>query len=193
MSWPTYDNQPARRTQALRRGRVSLPGARYFITLSAVRPTAALTMPRLAAEIQRLSTDTIIDDAGRLLCSTIMPDHVHLLLELGGRLTVGQLIGKLKALSRPALAAEGAAWQRDFFEHRLRPDDPANAYARYVFLNPYRAALLDRRSVWPWWVLGTGVEFDFTAMLDCGQYPPTEWLGEDLSVSGLCAERLGPD
>ncbi len=137
--------------------------------------------------------DVITDSAGRLLCSTIMPDHVHLLLQLGERLTVGQVVGKVKALSRAALSEHRASWQRDFFEHRLRPEDPTESYARYVFLNPYRGGLLDRRRVWPMWGVGRGVEFDFFAMLEDGRYPPTEWLDEDISVSGLSVDCVGAD
>ena len=184
---------PFRRTDALRVGRVSLPGARYFLTLCGVRPTSSLTQAGAAEAIHASTNAVLKDNVGRLLCSTIMPDHIHLLMELGNGLTIGQIVGKLKALSRAALASCETAWQRDFIEHRLRPDAPANAYARYIFMNPYRVSLLNRRAVWPWWRLGANVAFDFMALLEEGTYPPAEWLAEDPLAGIPRPEFIGGD
>jgi putative transposase len=120
-----------------------------------------------------------------------MPDHLHALFVLKDHLSVGQVVGKLKACSRPALLESRAKWQRDFFEHRLRPDDEANDFARYVFLNPYRAGLLARRAEWSYWLRKEDVDFDFLSMLDEGRFPPSEWLTLGTEQLGLQADRIG--
>ena len=167
----------------------------------------------------------------RWLCFTIMPDHVHLLFELGERLTVSQIVGKFKALSQrvgntsvaasgaptmpqpagrsnvgaalaqtaangavnggrsPASGAPTLRWQRNFFEHRLRPGEPANNYARYIFMNPYRAGLIGPRDVWPHWRCAPAAQFDFLPMLDEGRFPPPAWFAtesdEELLPAGV--------
>lgn len=184
---------PKRQTDALHRGRVSLPGARYFITLCAHRPTRELTRPALAKILLAEMNEVFCGADGRLLCATIMPDHIHALFELGGRLDVGQLVGKFKARTKACMTAYCVTWQRDFFEHRLRPEEPGSEYARYIFMNPYRAGLIERRAVWPWWRAGKVVDFDFMAHLDEGLYPPAEWIEEPLSASGLRQADMGPD
>jgi REP element-mobilizing transposase RayT len=48
----------------------------------------------------------------RLLCATIMPDHVHLLIALGDRLSLSQTIGKFKALTSRILCLGVSAGRR---------------------------------------------------------------------------------
>ena len=71
-------------------------------------------------------------------CATVMPDHVHWLFQLGGRLSLGRIVAQWKAATRKVLAANDLAWQRDFFERHLRENEGLEAYGLYVFLNPYR-------------------------------------------------------
>ena len=205
---------PDRKTRNLYKGRLSLPCARYFVTCRAVDVSVGLHLPVMAAGI--VSALDALQRGGdiRRLCSTIMPDHIHLLFELGERLTVSQIVGKFKTLSQrvenveaapaqTAVAASGAPtmgqpagrlnggaalaqtaaqgavacrWQRNFFEHRLRPGEPANNYARYIFMNPYRAGLIGPRAVWPHWRFESTAQFDFLQMLDKGRFPPPVWF-----------------
>ena len=169
----SIDPWPVRRTEDLRRGRTSSPSARYFVTCCAIRPCRTLTEPPLAAVIldflQSLSTAGDI----ALLAATVMPDHLHVLLTLGGRLRLSRVIGKFKTQTRPAMLAHDAAWQANFFEHRLRPDEDAEPYARYVFMNPYRAGLLPRTEPWPWW--RAEADFEFLRLLPEG-HPPAAWM-----------------
>ena len=181
---------PQRNTDALVRGRVSLTGARYFITICAVRPVNMLRPSGAADAVLATLRSVICGEVGHVSCCTVMPDHVHVLLELGARLQLGQVVGKIKTRSRPILDRGGARWQRNFFEHRLRPDESVDAYARYIYLNPYRANLLNRRDVWPWWHRGDAV-FDFVDMMEEGRYPPPAWLDEPVESLGLAPENLG--
>ena len=119
-----------------------------------------------------------------LLAATIMPDHVHLLFELGARLSIGRVCAKFKALGRH-LGRDPWHWQQDQFEHRLRPSDDLERFGFYVFMNPYRAGLLPLDRVWPWWQCPTPERFDFLQRLRPTGAPQPEWLG-------LC-EQLATD
>ncbi|MCE9613335.1 MAG: transposase [Lentisphaerae bacterium] len=144
-------------------------------------------MSGIRSVLERLHADGDM----RLLCATTMPDHLHIVFELTERLAVGPVIGKLKAITKPALADVGASWQRGFFDHRLRPDERSDAYARYVFLNPYRQDLIKRDTTWAAWMMGTGVDFDFVHLLDAGGLPPVEWIAAGFEELGIRAEDVG--
>ncbi len=86
--------RPVRKTPNLAKGRLSFPCARYFVTCRAAETGAALHLPPVADGVLS-ALDALQQDGDlRRLCSTIMPDHVHLLFELGERLTVSQVMGK---------------------------------------------------------------------------------------------------
>ena len=166
---------PVRKTEHLHRNRVSLPGCRYFLTFCALRPVDVLTRPDLGRLLLAHIRELFSGQDATLLCATLMPDHAHVLFRLGDRLTLGQMAAKFKGKTFDALKEFDAVWQRDFYDHRLRSEDMSGDFARYIFLNPYRRALIDRRTVWPWWLKGAE-GFDFESMLEDGRFPPAEWL-----------------
>ena len=178
---------PVRKTQNLRKGRQSITGARYFLTCCLRRPARDLVLPDVSRMVRK-SFETIEKDGNwSILAATLMPDHLHILFTLGQPLSIGRVIAKFKMLSKAA----GIEWQNDFYEHRLRPDDAASAFARYIFMNPYRAGLVSRNEVWPHWIMsGDDAIFDFIPLLEEGRYPPTEWLDQD---EGLDIEVMGKD
>ena len=87
---------------------------------------------------------------GRGLAASIMPDHIHLLLELGAPLTISQVVGKLK--SAIVRTHSEIKWQENFFEHQVRPDDLIENYALYIFMNPYCAGFCVFEKTWPGWI-----------------------------------------
>ena len=176
----------------LLKGRVSIPQARYFITLCEIHRLPHLTHIDTATRLTKIMTTVFSGEDATLVCSTIMPDHLHAIFTLGNRLTLDQLMAKFKTLARKAMP-KGLAWQRNFFEHRLRPQEPANGYALYIFLNPYRARRIERLAVWPYWTKGPNADFDFLHQLEAGQFPPKEWLEADLPSLGLSGESIGHD
>ena len=161
----------------LTKGRVSVPHARYFITVCLQRPVTGLTEPAVGPVLDKMIQAVFAPPDAFLLCATIMPDHVHVLSELGTRLSIGRLVAKFKTQTRRCLPA-GAAWQRNFHEHRLRPDEPAHDVVRYIFLNPYRKRLIPPDKTWPWWLRCPSVDFDFLHQLNAMGCPPRQWLDE---------------
>ncbi len=150
-------------------------GARYFITLVTKARKSWLRSPehaRLAIEALRAWHER---DDGRILAATVMPDHVHVLLELGKGLGVGACVGcwKSHVLKKAGYAED---WQRDFWEHRVRNDERWEDYGLYMFLNPYRAGPIKRDESWPWWWAPEPKVFSFMLALDSRGVPPREWM-----------------
>lgn len=111
---------------------------------------------------------------GVVLAGTIMPDHMHLLLELGPHLTLSQVIGKTKAAT--TRASRDIRWQENFFEHRLRTAESAEDYAFYIFMNPYVAGVCRLEQSWPGWIPSTKGSRRFMEKLRPGGLPQPEWI-----------------
>jgi REP element-mobilizing transposase RayT len=129
---------PERKTERLHLGRISAAGARYFVTLVTKARKPWLASPEFARRTIEALRAWHEKGDGRILAATIMPDHVHVLFELGEKLGVGACVGYWKS---HVLKVVGYAedWQRDFWEHRVRDDERWEDYGLYIFLNPYRA------------------------------------------------------
>jgi putative transposase len=172
---------PTRRTSDLHRGRSSTAGARYFITCCTEHRNVGLDTPIVGASLLAnvRTSDAVLDTT--TFGFVIMPDHLHWLFGLGGRLSLGQVIGKFKRATSADLAAHGLAWQRDFFEHRLRIDETVESYARYIYLNPYRRArelqISTGRVQSAWWT-PQPEQLRFLTLLNPDGTPPPEWFDD---------------
>lgn len=166
---------PERKTPRLRYGRVSLPGARYFLTACPRQRAPVLAAPAEAA--RTLSAFETLHASGDIVlhAAVVMPDHAHALFTLGPRLTVGQALAKFKTLARDHGRVPWR-WLDDGFEHRLRPHESAEDYAFYIFMNPYRARLVEPTTAWPWWRCPEPAMFRFTQHLGADGTPPAGWL-----------------
>lgn len=135
-----------------------------------------LTQPQAYEEIQAFWRACDVAGDTTTLAATVMPDHVHWLFTLGRRLSLGRVLAKFKSKATSVLADSDAEWQRDFFEHRLRDHESTEAYGFYVFMNPYRARLVDLTRGWPGWFCPDVTAFRFGSALLGGRLPPREWL-----------------
>jgi REP element-mobilizing transposase RayT len=106
-----------------------------------------------------------------------MPDHIHLLIVLGERLSLGKAVARLKAKTRAALAVADAAleWERDFFDRHIRPDEDRLSLFLYLYLKPYRANLCAQDRQWPYFYCRSEDWIWFKDMLDFDR-PVPEWL-----------------
>ena len=154
-----------------------MPHARYFVTLATIDRRSGLSEPSVATKLKHEITAIEQSDAWSIHAAVIMPDHLHLLFTLQERLTLGQTIARLKSKTRTLLDSSAMHWQGNYYEHRLRPDDPLVPVIRYLFLNPYRAKLLRPDQTYPWFWLGEAETEWFQPMTDDGS-PFPEWLGE---------------
>lgn len=167
--------KPPRGYEALRQYRTTIQGASYFVTICSRERMAGLTDPELADSIARELRSMETDGAVNLRAGVIMPDHLHLFLRATGTLTLGQLIGRLKAKTRAALGHRGMRRQGNYYEHRLRPEDSAEDVLRYIYLNPYLAKLVTPSRPYPYFWLGAEDAAWFQPLLD-DERPFPEWL-----------------
>jgi len=188
---PTGGTLPIRKTQNLRKGRRSMPGVRYFISLCTKDRRAGLTEAALADAILAAWRLQHADGDYVFHCGTVMPDHVHCLFTLGDRFSLGKCIVKFKAKTKEALNTLGLEWQRDFYDHWLRADDSMERFARYVFLNPYRKELLPPDQGWAHWHLSRQYRPEFVEHLDARGAPPTEWLSGSPDLDELLESDCG--
>ncbi len=115
------------------------------------------------------------DATWALRCGVIMPDHLHLFVSLGDRLPLSRCLQRLKAKTCASLQAADLAWERGYFDHRMRPDDDAAPVFRYIDLNPYRAGLLPLDRRWSqYWCRAEDWEW-FRTQLD-RDLPVPDWL-----------------
>lgn len=182
---PMEKTLPVRKTPNLRKGRTSIPGARYFITICTKNRQSSLLGSPIAQSI--LATWRLQHGNGDFTfhCGTVMPDHIHFLFTLAERVTLGQCLIKFKAKTKAALAAADLSWQRDFYDHRLRADDAMESFTKYIFLNPYRKSLLRIGESWAHWHLSRDYRPEFIQHLDAKGAPPQEWLAEPEAIETL--------
>lgn len=167
--------QSSRGHEALRRHRVSVAGAHYFLTLCCEPRIPVLTATTAVSAIRQEITAIEPDDHWIVRGAVVMPDHVHLLITLGDSLPLGKAVARLKSKTRRNLLIQGVKWQDNYFEHRLRPEDSIEAVLRYLHLNPYRSKLLETVQVYPHFWLGAEEQSWFTPQLDDDR-PLAEWL-----------------
>ncbi len=180
---------PDRKTDRLHKGRVSVVGARYFVTMVTRHREPWLTASNAGGPGLAVLRNWHAEGRGRVLAASIMPNHGHILFELGPALTVGQTVARWKSAMRKAAGYAGE-FQRDFWEHRVREIEDEEDYALYIFLNPYRAGLLAVECTWPgWWTPDSNL-FRFSAGLDGDGAPPAEWVDQpDDRFAGLAVEN----
>jgi REP element-mobilizing transposase RayT len=165
---------PRRRTAALRIGRLSIADATYFVTFCTARRAPLLVSDMACAACHRACRTLRDDGDAAILAATVMPDHVHLLLQLGARLTLDRVIAKWKA--QVSRLSPNFAWQANYFEHRLRPEESVERYAWYVFMNPYRARLIGVDDCGPGWWPASQNAWNFMDRARPGPRPQPEWL-----------------
>ena len=140
---------------ALRKGRVSAPGAVYLVTF-ATRDRAPLFLDHgMAMRTCRAITDQRLWLQSGLLAWVLMPDHWHGMVQLGERETLPRLVGRVKTNSaRHARARHESAppvWAAAFHDRALRHDESIADAARYILMNPIRAGLAPSPGKYPYW------------------------------------------
>jgi len=102
----------------------------------------------------------------RLFASTIMPNHVHMVLclneqeshpssgkhDLGYRLAnvIGSLKKRTSSIINCRLGRSGQLWQYETFDHLVRNAEELERIVRYVLYNPVKAGLVKDPSEWKW-------------------------------------------
>ena len=87
-----------------------------------------------------------------LLAFVVMPEHVHVIGQMEGTLTVSEVMGRWKRFTgrelNRRLDRRGAFWQAGFYDHRIRSETELAELVEYVHLNPVTNELVARPVQW---------------------------------------------
>ena len=147
-------NIPANGTRLLRKGRFSQVGGVYFITMATHQRIARYTDFRLACAMSRQLEAIAETGSCSILCWVVMPDHVHILMQLG-ELPLNRVVQRLKSRSAVMLnrecAATGRFWSKGYYDHALRRSESIKGVSDYIINNPVRAGLVKHPADYPFW------------------------------------------
>jgi len=94
------------------------------------------------------------DEQYRLLAWVVMPNHVHLVVQMKDGTPLGEVVRRWKGISarriNGALARSGRLWQPGFFDRYVRDENHLLRVVAYVHENPVRASLVRRPEDWPY-------------------------------------------
>ena len=79
----------------------------------------------------------------------LMPDHLHLIAAFPQEANMSEVIRGWKRLTA---RRTGVDWQRNYFDHRVRPDEGLQQKSDYIRQNPVRPGLVRRAEDWPYFV-----------------------------------------
>jgi REP element-mobilizing transposase RayT len=108
-------------------------------------------------EIASLVQDALLHFDGeryRLLAWCLMPNHVHVVIEIQGSHSLSDIVRSWKSFtSRRAnvqLGRSGPFWQADYFDRYIRDEEHLARTIEYVEQNPVKAGLASAVDDWTW-------------------------------------------
>src|ERR1700687_100659 len=135
---------------------------RYFVTSCCFQRKQVFLVPEFCSCFLSALTVESAHQACAVHAYCFMPDHVHLLLQgLEPFSALSHFVKSVKQTSGFHIKQQThfPVWQRFFYDHILRPEEPSDAVAWYIWMNPVRAGIcLDFRdyphsrsltSLWP--------------------------------------------
>ena len=146
---------PTRGHRQLRKGRHSIPGTYYSLTLATLNKKPLLATPKTADIIFQSFDWLETNDRLRWFCICVMPDHVHTVIQLGSKQTLSRLIQSFKSHTakqiNACLGRSGSLWQPAYHDHGIRRAESLNAIIEYYYHNPVRAGLVKAARNYPFW------------------------------------------
>ncbi len=140
--------------QALRKGRVSVPGQIYLVTTATKNRRPIFADWSVAHTAVQTFTSPPVLQHSRLLCWVLMPDHVHWLIQVDQQTLSGE-VKRLKAATAREInrrvGSTGSLWQPGFHDRAIRRDEDIRQVARYIVANPLRAGLVEHIGDYPFW------------------------------------------
>ena len=89
----------------------------------------------------------------RLLAWVVMPNHVHVLVEMLPGYPLYQVVQAWKSVTarraNVLLGRKGTLWQRDYFDRYIRDERHMERAIVYIHGNPVKAGLVARAEDWP--------------------------------------------
>ncbi len=89
-----------------------------------------------------------------LLAWSVMPNHVHAMLEMRSGYKLGDQIRSWKTFTarraNETLQRSGPFWSDDYFDRYIRSDRHYETALNYIEYNPVKAGLVPSPELWPW-------------------------------------------
>lgn len=90
----------------------------------------------------------------RLIAWVIMPNHVHVLVEMFDGFPLANIVQAWKGFTareaNKLLGRSDKFWQRDYFDRYIRDEAHYIDAVNYIHLNPVKAGLVERPEDWPY-------------------------------------------
>jgi putative transposase len=82
----------------------------------------------------------------------LMPDHVHMLIEIPESVSLEAVVHHFKTTSGYSLKqmTRLPAWQTSYYDHILRSEEALENVAEYIWGNPVTAGLVENAWDYPW-------------------------------------------
>lgn len=141
--------------KSLRKGRASIPGQIYFITIVCHDRKRAFADWECALGAANILTETRLWRNSKLLCWVLMPDHWHGLIQLADEESLSKLMQRVKAVSAKNIniirKSSDSVWQKCFFDRGLRTAEDIRSVGEYIIANPIRAGLVAEIGLYAFW------------------------------------------
>jgi putative transposase len=123
-------------------------GAVFFLTICTTpRRVNQLASAQAWAELSAAAMYYHAKGRWQVRLLLAMPDHIHALASFPATESISRVITAWKHYLHHQY---GIAWQRDYFDHRLRNHESLSEKAAYIRQNPVRAGLVQTADAWPY-------------------------------------------
>jgi REP element-mobilizing transposase RayT len=140
--------------RSLRKGRTSVPGQPYLITWTTLDRAPRFDDFDAACRMAQAIAERALWRDAKVMAWVLMPDHVHVLVELGSE-DLPALMARVKAVTARAArgdsTSKGMVWAPGFHDRAIRRDVDCRRAARYLVANPVRAGLVESVGQYPFW------------------------------------------
>jgi len=130
------------------------PSRTFFVTTKTSMGRALLQSERNATLLIDVLRSYVVGRKFQLHDFVVMPDHVHLLITVGGDMTIERAMQFVKGGFSFRLRKEsgylGEVWQRGFSEVRVDDRESFLRYRDYIAENPVKAGLVDSPEEFPY-------------------------------------------
>ena len=146
---------PEKGSKVLRKGRVSIPVAFYFITTSVYQRKRILNQP-VCFQIL-MDAIRFMEHRGDFTVFFViaMPDHVHLVFQLGEGRELPSVMLSFKGYTgrkiKEVLRMKEKVWQNSYYDHCIRKEENLVKVLQYAWYNPVRARLVEHPKAYPFW------------------------------------------
>lgn len=85
----------------------------------------------------------------------IMPNHIHMLIQLAENSSMSNVMHTLKSYTakqtNKLLGRQGPFWEREYFDRYIRDYEHYKRVVNYIANNPIKANLVKNIKQWPWY------------------------------------------